>query len=89
MELKGIFQRNGSAALSLAYVASGRYLGFFEAHLNAWDVMAGLGNQCQAGGWHTDFLADNGLVEGNPVIAGADGVREEMLSLLTLDDRRG
>ncbi|WP_341313696.1 inositol monophosphatase family protein [Paraburkholderia sp. IMGN_8] len=41
--LKGIEHRRlGSAALGLAYVAAGRFDGYVEAHINAWDVMAGV-----------------------------------------------
>jgi myo-inositol-1(or 4)-monophosphatase len=37
----GIFLRNASGALSLAYVAAGRLLGYVEEHMNAWDCLAG------------------------------------------------
>ncbi len=74
----GIFQRNGSAALSLAYVAAGRYLGFFEAHINSWDVLAGLLLVQEAGGWCTDFLANDGLHVGNHVAAGGSGIEIEL-----------
>lgn len=74
----GLFQRNGSAALTMAYVAAGRYLGFFEAHINSWDVLAGLLLVQEAGGWSTDFLADDGLLRGNALIAGAPGIEAEL-----------
>ena len=74
----GIFQRNGSAALTLAYVASGRYLGFCESHINAWDVLAGLALVREAGGWCTPFLSGDGLHRGNLVIAGAPGIEAEL-----------
>src|SRR5689334_734954 len=38
----GTFHRNGSAALSLCYVACGRLLGYVEPHINAWDCAGGL-----------------------------------------------
>lgn len=74
----GMFQRNGSAALTLAYVAAGRYLGFFEAHINSWDVLAGLALVAEAGGRCTPFLDDDGLHRGNPVVAAAPGVAAEL-----------
>ena len=74
----GVFQRNGSAALSLAYVASGRYLGFFETHINSWDVLAGLALAREAGALSNDFLENNGLLEGNPVITAAAGIDGEL-----------
>ena len=62
-------RRLGSAALGLAYVASGRLDGFWELHLNSWDVTAGLLLVGEAGGWRNDFLAGEGLGQGGPVLA--------------------
>ena len=67
-------RRDGSAALDLAYLACGRFDGFWEDGLNAWDIAAGLLLIEEAGGRITDFrgaplsiytpkvLATNGLV---------------------------
>ncbi len=67
-------RRLGSAALDLAYVASGRFDGFWEVALNPWDMAAGVLFVHEAGGQTTDFrgavvdiykkqvLATNGLV---------------------------
>jgi myo-inositol-1(or 4)-monophosphatase len=67
-------RRAGSAALDLAYVASGRLDAFWEFNLNPWDVAAGILLIREAGGKVTDMrgqpvslrgehiLADNGLV---------------------------
>ena len=65
----GMYQRNGSGALMLAYVASGRYIGYYEAHINAWDALAGIALVRAAGGWTNDFLAGDGLYEGNEIVA--------------------
>lgn len=46
----GVFFRNASGALMLAYVASGRLLGYVEEHMNAWDCLAGLLLVEEAGG---------------------------------------
>ncbi|MGV3524273.1 MAG: inositol monophosphatase family protein [Candidatus Sericytochromatia bacterium] len=43
-------RRPGAAALDLAYVACGRFAGFWESHLNAWDVVAGAVLVSEAGG---------------------------------------
>ena len=37
----GVIVRNASGALSLAYTAAGRFLGYTEAHMNSWDCLAG------------------------------------------------
>lgn len=84
LEAGGMFQRNGSGALSLAYVAAGRLLGYFEPHINAWDCLAALVLVERAGGWHNDFLADNGLQHGNAVLAAAPNVAKELRRLTDL-----
>ncbi len=57
-------RRFGSAALDLAYVAAGRYDGFWERGLNAWDIAAGLCILREAGGLY------GGLGEGDPMETG-------------------
>lgn len=70
----GMFIRNGSGALMLAYVAAGRLIGYFEPHMNAWDALAGLVLVEEAGGATNDFMVDDGLDLGNPMIAGNAGI---------------
>ena len=65
----GMFQRNGSGALMLAYVACGRLIAYYEAHMNAWDALAGIALVREAGGWTNDFLHADGLVRGSEIIA--------------------
>lgn len=56
----GVYMRNGSAALSLAHVAAGHYLAFYEPVLSAWDCVAGLLLVSEAGGSVDDFpLSDD------------------------------
>lgn len=74
----GMYQNNGSGALMLAYVAAGRLIGYCEAHINAWDCLAGILLVNEAGGWTSDFLADGGLLKGNPIVAAAPGVAEAL-----------
>ena len=70
----GMFIRNGSGALMLAYVAAGRLIGYYEPHINAWDCMAGIVLVTEAGGRVNDFLAEDGLLRGNPIIAAGAGL---------------
>jgi myo-inositol-1(or 4)-monophosphatase len=63
------FRRLGSGALGLASVAAGRTDGYVELHINSWDVLAGMLLVREAGGWTKDFLAGEGLLRGNPIIA--------------------
>jgi myo-inositol-1(or 4)-monophosphatase len=62
-------RRAGSGTLGLAYVADGRIDAYCELHINSWDVLAGLLIIEEAGGWTNNFLAKDGLRNGNPVLA--------------------
>ena len=46
--------------------------------MNAWDCLAGLLLVQEAGGWHNDFLAGDGLMRGNPVLASGPNLIEEI-----------
>jgi len=82
------YRRNGSAAVSLTRVASGRLDGFIELRLNAWDVAAGIVLVQEAGGWTNDFFAGDGLNQGNPIIAAAPGIRDQLLAISALEGWR-
>lgn len=74
------FLRAGSGALGLAYVAAGRTHGYCELHINSWDTLAGLLMVREAGGWTNDFLAGEGLMRGNAVLACAPGLKEALVA---------
>ncbi len=78
----GMFMRNGSGALMLAYVAVGRLVGYFEPHINSWDCLAGLLLVREAGGWTCDFLKDDGLARGNLCAASAPAVASEVQAMI-------
>ena len=59
----GAIRRPGSAALDLAYVASGRYDGFWEFGLKPWDVAAGVLLIQEAGGIVQNIIHDTDPVE--------------------------
>ena len=83
IKAQGMYHRSGSGALSLAYVAAGRLIGYFEPHMNIWDCAAGCLLIEEAGGKSIDLLAsDNYLVAGTPVIAAAAGVYDDLLSII-------
>ena len=52
-------RKSGSAALDMAYIASGRYDGYFQKNLQLWDVAAGLIILKEAGGIINDFNLNN------------------------------
>jgi myo-inositol-1(or 4)-monophosphatase len=63
-------RRFGSAAMDLAYVACGRFDGFFEYNLNSWDVAAGVLIVKEAGGEINDFRGGDDYIFGKEIIAG-------------------
>jgi myo-inositol-1(or 4)-monophosphatase len=79
----GMFIRNGSGALMLAYVAAGRLIGYYEPHINAWDCLAAIVLLREAGGSVNDFLADGGLQRGNPIIAAGPALYPQLLALIS------
>lgn len=62
-------RRLGSAATDLAYVACGRYEGFFEFNLKPWDVAAGIVLIQEAGGTVTDAKGGNDCLFGGEIVA--------------------
>ncbi|EIM26297.1 inositol monophosphatase/fructose-1,6-bisphosphatase family protein [Microvirga lotononidis] len=74
-------RRGGSGALALAYVSAGRLDGYCELHMNSWDALAGLLLIEEAGGWVNDFLANDGLRNGNGVLGCTPGLRERLVRL--------
>lgn len=62
-------RRMGSAALDLAYVACGRFDGYFEYSLSPWDVAAGAFLVQQAGGLVGDFAGKDNFVFGKEIVA--------------------
>jgi myo-inositol-1(or 4)-monophosphatase len=63
------FVQFGSAARGLAHIAAGRIDGFIEAHLFAWDVLAGLLLVEEAGGYSADFPLTGNWQSGQPTLA--------------------
>lgn len=70
LEAGGMFSREGSGALTLCYLAGGRLIGYVEPHINSWDCLGAIAVVRAAGLKTNDFLANDGLRKGNPVIAG-------------------
>lgn len=75
-------RRLGSAATDLAYVAAGRFNGFFEYGLNAWDVAAGILLVEEAGGKVCDFNLKDDYLFGKEIIAGAPAIFNEFSQLV-------
>jgi myo-inositol-1(or 4)-monophosphatase len=78
----GGIRRDGSAALDLAYVACGRYDGFWEMGLSPWDVAAGSLLVTEAGGVVTDFTGRGGYIESGDIIAAPPEIHPDMLRVV-------
>jgi myo-inositol-1(or 4)-monophosphatase len=76
-------RRMGSAALDMAYVACGRFDGFWEPQLSPWDVSAGALLVEEAGGRMSDFSGETSrLLTGEEVIASNSRIHAEMLTVV-------
>ena len=72
------FQRAGSGALGIAYVAAGRLDGYAEIHINAWDAAAALLMVEEAGGRINDFFGNASVAKGNAVLAATPALFESL-----------
>jgi myo-inositol-1(or 4)-monophosphatase len=79
----GLYFRNASGALMLAYVASGRLIGYCEQHMNAWDCVAGLLMVREAGGCTNTVATQEMLRLGGLVVAAAPGIINSLETLTT------
>jgi myo-inositol-1(or 4)-monophosphatase len=75
-------RRMGAASLDLAYVASGRFEGFWESHLHPWDIAAGSLIVKEAGGYITDFRGRDKSMENGEVVCGNDRLHHRLLKML-------
>ena len=75
-------RRFGSAALDLAWVAAGRYDGYWESDLKPWDVAAGVLLVREAGGFVTDFRGGDKYMERNEFLAANDGLHSKLHKLV-------
>lgn len=75
-------RRAGSAALDLAYVASGRFDGFWESGLGEWDMAAGALIIKEAGGMVSDYKAGSDYLINGDIIAGNPKIFSALLELI-------
>ncbi len=75
-------RRPGSAAIDLAYVAAGRFDGFFETGLQPWDVAAGTLLVQEAGGRVTAYRREPDPVFDQQILATNGAIHAEMLAVL-------
>lgn len=75
-------RRYGSAALDLAWVAAGRFDGFWEHGLKSWDIAAGIVLVREAGGYVEDLTSADDVMKTGSILAGNEdivaAVREQL-----------
>jgi myo-inositol-1(or 4)-monophosphatase len=87
-ELEGVMavtagvRRFGAASLDLAYVAAGRFDGYWEHNLGAWDVAAGLLLVKEAQGIVTDLDGGTKMLERGDILAANEPLHPQLLKLL-------
>lgn len=81
MNTRGV-RRFGSAAIDLAYVACGRFEGFYEYKLNPWDVAGGSIIVQEAGGTVTDFEGNDNYIFGQQISATNGKVDKELIKII-------
>jgi myo-inositol-1(or 4)-monophosphatase len=81
-------RRFGAAALDLAYVACGRFDGFWELRLKPWDVAPGILIAREAGALVSGLEGGEGMLESGDIIAAAPALHAPMLAVIA-ESRRG
>ncbi len=82
-------RRAGSAALDLAYVACGRFDGFWEIHLHAWDVAAGMLLVEEAGGQLSDLDGGAPPASGERIVASNGPLHGALIDVLRAGQEPG
>ena len=72
----------GSAALNLAYLASGRLDGYYELGLKSWDLAAGILLIQEAGGITTDFSGQDNYLKTGEIVAGNSSIHKQLLEIV-------
>tara|TARA_A100001037_G_scaffold304287_1_gene340621 strand:- start:901 stop:1701 length:801 start_codon:yes stop_codon:yes gene_type:complete len=76
----------GSASLDMAYVASGRFDGYWQRELNYWDIAAGIIIVKEAGGFVNFFDEDKNIPLKKNIIASNSNIHEELKEFITKKD---
>jgi myo-inositol-1(or 4)-monophosphatase len=75
-------RRTGAAALDLAWVAAGRFDGYWERSLRAWDLAAGIVILREAGGYVSDIDGKDRMLDKGSVVAGNETIHRKLLKLV-------
>jgi myo-inositol-1(or 4)-monophosphatase len=82
MQASAGVRRYGAAALDLAFLAAGRYDGFWDRGLSVWDIAAGVLIVREAGGLVSDFTSRDKALESGDVVACNGAMHASLLKTL-------
>ncbi|KAG1648842.1 Inositol-1-monophosphatase [Nymphon striatum] len=71
-------RRGGACSLDLAYVAAGRFDAYWEEHLNAWDMAAGIILVREAGGFVSDINDGQDMLNSGSVLCGNEKIKQQL-----------
>ena len=75
------YRKSGSAALDMAYIACGRYDGFFQKNLHLWDIAAGLIIVKEAGGITNKIDLEN--YKDHKIIASSPDINDKLMKKIS------
>lgn len=76
-------RRYGAASLDLAWVAAGRFDGYWESGIKAWDIAAGMVILREAGGFITDMDGGKAMLEKGSIVCGNEHIQRALLKLVS------
>ena len=82
MKTNAHIRKSGSAALDLAYVATGRYDGYWQREINYWDIAAGIIIVKESGGFIENIKAEEFSKEKVDIVASNSKIHKELRNLL-------
>lgn len=78
-------RRTGSAALDLAWVATGRFDGYWERNIQSWDMAAGIVLVREAGGFCSDAEGGQSMLQTGSIVAGNEAIHRALLKLVRIE----
>jgi len=75
-------RRYGAAALDLAWVAAGRFDGYWERDISAWDMAAGILLVREAGGLVSDAVGGQKMFQTGAIVAANSGIQRSLVDML-------
>ncbi len=82
LKVRGNIRKSGSAALDLAYVAAGRYDGYWQRELNYWDIAAGIILIKESGGFISNLKGGDFIGDKLDIYASNTKIHKDLADLL-------